>query len=85
MRKQLHEVQEIDKYLLHEMTAAERLVFQARMLVAPGLGKQVGYQRRAYQIIRWFARNEKRKKLEAVCERLMKDEKFNLELTSIFK
>ena len=85
MRKQLHEAQEIDQYLLHEMTEAERLVFQARMLAAPDLRRKVKYQRRTHQLIRWFARSEQRKKLEAIYERLMKEEHFNLELTTIFK
>lgn len=85
MRKQLAEIQEIDQYLLQEMTAASRLVFQARMLVAPVLRDKVRYQRKVLQLVQWLAREEKRTQLDTVFQRLMKDERFNKSITSIFK
>lgn len=85
MRKQLVEIQEIDQYLLHEMTGAARLVFQARMLVAPALREKVRYQQKALQLIVWLAREKKRTQLDTVFQRLMKDDVFNQSITSIFK
>ncbi|SEW51152.1 hypothetical protein [Chitinophaga arvensicola] len=85
MRKLLAETQEIEQYLLHEMPASARLLFQARMLVAPALREKVRYQRKTLQLIRWLAREEKRRKLDDLLERLMKESSFHHSITSIFK
>ncbi|MBS0029935.1 hypothetical protein ACTJJ0_20850 [Chitinophaga sp. 22321] len=85
MRKQLAEIREIDRYLLQEMTAPVRLVFQARMLVAPALREKVRYQRKALQLLFWLAREEKRAQLDIVFQRLMKEDHFHQSITSIFK
>lgn len=85
MRKQLAEAREIDQYLLREMPVSSRLVFQARMLVAPALREKVKYQRKTMQLVRWLAREEKRNELDQLFLRLMQDTAFNNSITSIFK
>lgn len=85
MRKQLAEAREIEQYLLAEMPAPARLVFQARMLVAPALREKVKYQRQTMQLVRWLAREEKRRQLDTLLQQLLKDKPFNDSLTSIFK
>lgn len=85
MRKQLAEAQEIEQYLLREMPVSSRLVFQARMLVAPALREKVKYQRKTLQLVRWLAREEKRQQLDQLFQRLMQDTSFNNSIISIFK
>ncbi|MET3878594.1 hypothetical protein [Chitinophaga sp. OAE865] len=85
MRKQLAEARQIEQYLLREMPAASRLVFQARMLAAPALREKVRYQRKTLQLVRWLAREEKRRELDQLFHRLMQDTSFNNSITSIFK
>lgn len=85
MRKQLAEAQQIEQYLLQEMPVASRLVFQARMLAAPALREKVRCQRKALQLVRWLAREEKRRELDQLFHRLMQDASFNNSITSIFK
>lgn len=85
MRKQLAEAREIEQYLLREMPVSSRLVFQARMLVAPALREKVKYQRKTMQLVRWLAREEKRRELDQLFLRLMQDTAFNNSITSIFK
>lgn len=85
MRKQLAEAREIEQYLLREMPVSSRLVFQARMLVAPALREKVKYQRKTMQLVRWLAREEKRHELDQLFLRLMQDTAFNNSITSIFK
>lgn len=84
MRKPLLEIQEIDQYLLGTMPPADRPVFEATLLIAPELKKNLRYQRKTYSLIRWFGRNEKRKQLEALYTRLLEDKSFNHSLHSIF-
>mgnify|MGYP001597844962 CR=1 FL=1 len=85
MRKQLAEIKEIERYLLQEMPAASRLVFQARMLVTPALRHEVRCQQKAMQLVQWLARQEQRKKLEAVFQGLMKEDTFHHSITAIFR
>ena len=85
MRKRLVDIQEIDRYLQQEMSTANRLVFQARMLADPALRAQVRQQRKVLQLVVWLAREEKRTQLDAVFQQLMQDESFHTSITSIFK
>ena len=86
MRKQLHEAQEIDQYLLQAMPAADKLVFQTRMLTDSTLQEKVWYQQEAHQLIRRIGREAQREKLAALHERLWEtDEGFRAEISSIFK
>ena len=84
MRKQLHEVQDIDRYILHTMTGADRLVFQARMLLQPELKERVGWQRKAHAFLQWASRKEKKEELTSLYTRLMNDASFHRQITSIF-
>lgn len=85
MRKLLAETQEIDQYLLHEMPPAERLVFQARLLITPALREKVRYQRKALQLVRWLAREQKRQELDSLLDQVMQEPSFRHSITSIFK
>ncbi|MBS1689689.1 MAG: hypothetical protein JSS96_13255 [Bacteroidetes bacterium] len=85
MRSTLLEVQEIDRYLLGEMSAEEKAVFQARMLIAPVLNTKVRHQRIVHKIVKWFGREEQRKKLETLYTSLLRDDKFKQEIEIIFK
>jgi hypothetical protein len=85
MRKQLAEIKEIERYLLQEMPAASRLVFQARMLVTPALRNEVRCQQKAMQLVQWLARQEQHEKLDTVFQRLMKEDTFHHSITAIFR
>jgi len=85
MRKELCELQEIDRYLLGMMAPGEELVFRARMLVVPGLRKKIKLQAKTHRIIRWFGRDLQREKLAAIHSQLMAEKDFSRLITSIFK
>ena len=96
MRKQLHEVREIDRYLFHEMNPvdkmnpagrmsfADRLVFQTRMILQPELKEKVRLQQKAHAFIRWCSRKDRKDELETIYTRLMNDTAFNNTIHSIF-
>lgn len=84
MRKPLHEVHEIEQFLQQQLPNADRLVFEAKMLVAPALQQQVRHQRKAYQLVRWFGRQQKKQQLDALHERLLLDPQFRHSITSLF-
>ena len=84
MRRSLHEVQEIDRYINKELNSGQRILFQAKMILSPGLRIMVADQQKVYMVITRFARNEQRKKLENIYNQLMQEPAFNKEVTSIF-
>jgi|GEM_PF-2400119 len=84
MRRSLHEVQEIDRYINKELNSGQRILFQAKMILSPGLRIVVADQQKVYMVITHFARNEQRKKLENIYNQLMQEPAFTKEVTSIF-
>ena len=84
MRRSLHEVQEIDRYINKELNSGQRILFQAKMILSPGLRIMVADQQKVYMVITRFARNEQRKKLENIYNQFMQEPAFNKEITSIF-
>jgi hypothetical protein len=85
MRNILLETRQIDAYLLHEMEAGDLALFQTKMIVDPELKEKTGKQRIAHTIIKWFGRDEQRKKLEAIYSHLAKDTEFTSAIKTIFK
>jgi hypothetical protein len=85
MRSILLEAQQIDAYLLHEMKAEDHALFQVKMIIAPELKNKMRKQRMVHTIIKWFGRDEQRKKLEAIYSRLSKDAEFASTIKKIFK
>ncbi|MVT08977.1 hypothetical protein [Chitinophaga tropicalis] len=85
MRKQLHEIQDTDRYILDKMTSPEKLLFQVKMILSPVLKENVQLQEKAHQFIRWSAREELREKLDTIHTLLMKDASFREKISSIFK
>lgn len=78
------ELQEIDRYLLREMPAGERLLFQARVLVSPGLGERVEEQHRLHQLIVRLGREDRRTALDELHRELMREPVFRNRIASIF-
>lgn len=85
MRSTLLEAQQIDEYLLGKLLAEERGLFEARMIINTELKDKVRKQGIAHSIIKWFGREERRKKLEAIYNQLATDIRFRSEIEKIFK
>lgn len=85
MRKPLDEIAEIEQYLQGKLPPADRLVFEAKVILTPSINRNIQQQRTIYKLVRWFGRNSKRRQLEALHEQLMQDPAFRQRITSIFK
>lgn len=82
----MHEIQEIDQYILREMSVEDQLVFQARMLSCRDLQEKAAHQLQAHALVRRFAREAQREKLAAIYARLWEtDAAFRSEITAIFQ
>ena len=85
MRKQLHEIEEIEHYLLGHMPAADKLVFRARMIINGELKEKVILQKKILQIVKYSAREQKRTALASIYTQLSADPEFSSQLREIFK
>ncbi|WP_123845627.1 hypothetical protein [Chitinophaga lutea] len=85
MRKPLHDIAEIDRYLLHAMPEAEKRQFEAECALRPDLRRQVTHQRQAHRMVRWFARDARREKLRDLHEVLLTEPTFRQTIEEIFR
>jgi ribosomal 50S subunit-associated protein YjgA (DUF615 family) len=84
MRNSLLEIQQIDRYLFHEMDAAEAEAFRTQLLLTPELEEKKRHQQEAHRLLRWLGRYTRRRQLEALHEKLYSEENFRREITAIF-
>ncbi len=85
MRKPLHDIAEIDRYLLHAMSDSESRQFEAQCAAQPALQRQVAHQLEAHRLVRWFARDTRREKLRLLHEQLMAEPAFRQTINEIFR
>ncbi len=76
MRSELNQVYLIDQYLLGRLSKEEEQVFEARLLLDETIAEKVEAQRRAHRLIRRYAREEERRRLEAIYQLLLKEPDF---------
>jgi len=58
MRTSLNELQLAEGYLLQTATPAEKLVFEARLMVQPSLREETHWQQKTYDIVREYGRQQ---------------------------
>ena len=85
MRKQLHEIEGIERYIFNTLSEPDRLLFEVKMIANPELKANMLAQHQTYSLIRLFGRKKKKEQLEAMHFRIMEDKKFSAEITSIFR
>ena len=71
--KILHEIREINRYLFGKMSPASRLVFEARLLIDPGLQFRVKCQERIYAVIRQSGRRKLKSEAARIHYQLFND------------
>jgi hypothetical protein len=84
MRNQLHEIENIDNYLLNKLGDPDKFLFETKLIIDRELKINMFFQRRAHYVIRWFGRNEKKKQLHSIFNRVMNNKEFSAEINSIF-
>lgn len=84
MRSELTEISLIDKYLNQQLDEEEKKTFEAVLLVDEVLSTNVEAQRKAYRVIRLFARKKERTRLEGIYQRLLREPAFAQHLKTVF-
>lgn len=84
MRNDLIEVEEIEKYLSHQVSSEIKSQFETRMLIDDSLFEKVEAQKNVHKLIRIFSRRQQRKKLELIYQQLLGEPSFAQQLKNIF-
>ena len=70
MRTSLHDIQQIDDYLLQYAGKADRALFEARLLLQPALQENLAWQQKTYDIIKQYGRRRLKTEIESVHQQL---------------
>jgi hypothetical protein len=70
MRTSLIETEQIEAHLLKLSGPGDSLVFEARLLLDAELSEKVAWQEKTYNIVRIYGRDQLRKEIESVYQKL---------------
>jgi hypothetical protein len=70
MKTSWNELRLIEDFLLSETKAEDRILFEARLLLQPDLKDSVFWQQKTYSLIHKYGRQQLRKEIELVHEKL---------------
>lgn len=70
MKTSWNELMLIEDYLLSDKKGADRMLHEARVILQPGLKDSVFWQEKTYQLIQQYGRQQLRKEIEQVHEKL---------------
>lgn len=84
MRNNLIEVEQIEKYLSHQMSGEEKSQFETSMLLDGSLFEKVEAQKQVHKLVLFFSRRQQRNKLESVYQQLLREPSFAKQLKNIF-
>jgi hypothetical protein len=73
MRTSLNEIKLIDGHLFNTGTTEEALLFDAMLILNPGLTEQVIWQKKAHAIIQQYGRKKLKAEIESVHQQLFND------------
>ena len=84
----MNEIAEIEKYLFKNLSPEKNILFQAKAILDRELNRKVLLQKRVYDLLKLFNRNELKKQAEEVLSDLFGDPErtsFKNEVSAIFK
>jgi hypothetical protein len=70
MRTSLNEIKLVDDYIFNRANVEDAVVFDAMLIINPGLSEQVMWQKRAHNIIQQYSRKKLKAEIEVVHQRL---------------
>jgi hypothetical protein len=73
MRTSLLETQEIESHLMRSAEPGDSLVFEAKLLLEPGLQDKILWQQKTYEIVRQYGRAGLRQEIENVHQKLFNE------------
>lgn len=71
------ETEQIDRYISVTTDAGDALVFEAKLLLEPGLRDKILWQKQAHRFITQYGRNQLKNEIEAVHQKLFALPEYN--------
>jgi hypothetical protein len=87
MRTSLNEIKLIDGHLFNRNTTEDALVFDALLILNPGLNEQIIWQKKAHAIIQQYSRKKLKAEIESVHQKLFNSaehKSFRQKILSLF-
>jgi hypothetical protein len=78
----------IERYMQGELLPAEKLLFEARLVLNPEIRTEIHFQKRVYSLIKQYHRQKLKEELELMHQRIFKDPSkrgFRMKIYSLFK
>lgn len=73
MRTSLNEIRQIEKALQSELTPEDALVFEAKSLINPSLRINIFWQKRIYELLRYYHRKKLKERAEQIHQKVFSD------------
>jgi hypothetical protein len=70
MRTSLNEIKLIDGYIFNKNTVEDGLLFDAMLIINPGLNDDITWQRKTHAIVRQYGRKQLKAEIETVHRQL---------------
>jgi hypothetical protein len=88
MKTSSNNTRTIERYLLGKMDPPSRFLFEARLLVDPGLRMDLQAQKEAYALIKMYHRKKLKEEVESIHQQLFRDldkAVFKQQIVQLFK
>ncbi|HKG05430.1 MAG TPA: hypothetical protein VKB19_03175 [Pedobacter sp.] len=76
MKTSWNELRRIDDYFLNKLSAEDKLVFDAEVILQPGMAQDVRMQRKTYTLVHEYGRKQLRKEIEGVHDTLFNTKRY---------
>jgi len=87
MRTSLNEIKQIDNHLFNRTAAGDALLFDAMLILDPGLSDKVQWQKRVHQLVQQYGRKKLKAEIESVHRQLFTEpvhQSFRQKILSLF-
>jgi len=87
MRTSLNEIKLIDDHIFNKNTPEDALVFDAMLILNPGLSTQIMWQKKTHALVRQYGRKKLKTEIEMVHQRLFTEpvnQTFRQKILSLF-
>ena len=73
MMTSFKEIQQAEHYIFGQLNIEDRLLFEAQLLVNPGLRANVFFQKKVYHLVKLFNRRKMKRELETIHSQIFND------------
>jgi len=73
MRTSWNNTQRIERYLLGNLSASDKLVFEFQLMLRPKLRKELYFQKKTYQLVQLYHRKKLKEELETLHQQIFDD------------